>query len=190
MNKCRTFLNDVQAPKGIPMRRYVPFCLLVIMLISGGCFFAAKQAAQTARGGHGEYMVIEQVYNLADYDHIAFESFDNDIGSHLSKDLQQEVNNAVKLELQDNGILGNQGRVLQMMGKVIHLEKFPIRKKIVVRVHLKDGSTGKSVGTANVIGAVEGARGYPAAASGVAFGMSKLLADNHFPGISSPLIHK
>lgn len=159
-------------------------------MVAQGCGFAAKQAASTARGGHGHYLTIVPVYNLQEYQSVSFVPFTNSIGDNLSADLLKEVNDRVTNELMESGIKPTGGKSLELTGTVIHLDDGVLQNQIVVQVDLRDIQTGRSVGRAKVEGEVEGARGLKAAAQGVAYGVLKLLADNHFPVTREPRVYQ
>lgn len=170
------------------MARYFMVLITILVLSAHGCGLAAMQAVKTARGGHGHYLTITPVFNLNDYRSVDFVPLENAVGDNFSPDLLQYLNEQVTAELLESGIPTSGTKSLELRGKVIHIDDGTLSNQIVVLVDLRDSQTGRSMGRANVSGEVEGARGLKAAARGVAFGVIKLLADNHFSGAERPTI--
>ena len=171
------------------MARYFMVWITILVLSAHGCGLAAQKAVQTARGGHGHYLTITHMSNLSNYNSVDFVPLENAVGGNLSAELLQEVNGQVRAGLRESGIRTSGTKSLELRGKVIHIDDGVISNQILVQVDLRDSQTGSSVGRANVSGEVEGARGLKAAAQGVAHGVMKLLADNHFPGAKGSTIH-
>ena len=151
-------------------------CFLIVFI--SGCGLAVTQVVSTVRGGYSDILVIKPVKNLKEYSSVEFKPFSSGISNKISSELLLDINNKVTNELSKSGFSKFVGKTLILTGSVIHTSSSLSRKNIIVKIELMDKTTSQSIGMANINGQAEGALDFKAAASGIAFGIIKLLKEH------------
>jgi hypothetical protein len=150
-------------------------CLLMVLF--GGCTLF-----QTAFSDDRELIIIQPIKRLGSYQNVEFKSFTSDIDK-IYAGLVRDINNNISKRLREGGFITFTGKTLLITGKVMQIEEGFSQSDILVRVELKDKSSGNSLGIANVKGKVEAERGLKAAAAEVAINVVNLLTKYGFKKI-------
>lgn len=153
----------------------------VAAVLLGGCAVAARQAVSTARGGFSDVLVISPIRSLDGYESIRFIPIVNDVGDNVSSTILEQFNKRVQDELVARGASPPRGKVLELSGRIIHIETERLHKEVIVRVQLSDAGSGETIGVANVTGQADGISDVEDMANGLAEGAVKLLQKGRFP---------
>lgn len=172
------------------MKKYllgVAACLVALVCV--GCVGAGavgKQVVHTVRGGYSRAQIIKPIESLEAYDRVLFFGFENTVGKNLPADILREINTKVTQRIKKSGLSKPEGRALLVAGQIVSVDYVALREDMVVRVDLRDETTGRSLGIANVTGEVKGTRSIKAAADGLANGIVKLIKDHRKTGYVDP----
>ena len=159
---------------------------------AGGCGTLFKQAYHSVRGAQGKYYEIEVVDSevLATYKSIRVESFTNELGDCVPRDVVFEVNSDTPTQIDEKHLFYPEGKQLIVTGRIIHFTGRSALKgavgsiisggeSCVCRVQLKDADSGEQIGEAVCWGEVKSAirRGSGEFGVGVGKGVAEWISD-------------
>lgn len=153
----------------MPRQRSVILITCLSMIILGGC-----KLFQTVFSDDRALVIIEPIKRLGSYQNVEVKTFSSEIDK-MYAGLVRDINNNVSQRLRDGGFITFSGKTLLITGTVVQMEEGFTHNNVLVRVELKDKSSGSSLGIANVRGKVEKERGLRAAAAQVATNVLDLL---------------
>lgn len=124
-----------------------------MLLALSSCGMALKTAVDRAQGGTSDTLTlfIGPVQSLNAYNSIEIVPFISAIGTQISPELLNDLNDKIVTNLFDNGVKQIKGGELRISGSVLHLPDDTLSKQIIVQVKFHDSATNQSIGIVNLL---------------------------------------